>query len=54
MSQMLDFSLPRRVPKPWGYELWYALTERYAGKVLHVERGHRLDETVLDAGGVVG
>jgi mannose-6-phosphate isomerase len=24
------------------YELWYALTERYAGKVLHVERGHRL------------
>jgi mannose-6-phosphate isomerase len=42
MSQMPDTSLPRRVPKPWGYELWYALTERYAGKVLHVERGHRL------------
>jgi mannose-6-phosphate isomerase len=42
MSQMSDVSLPRRVPKPWGYELWYALTERYAGKLLHVERGHRL------------
>jgi mannose-6-phosphate isomerase len=42
MSKMPDTSLPRRVPKPWGYELWYALTERYAGKVLHVERGHRL------------
>src|ERR1700721_796265 len=42
MSQMSDASLPRRVPKPWGSELWYALTDRYAGKVLHVERGHRL------------
>jgi mannose-6-phosphate isomerase len=42
MSQTSDTSLPRRVPKPWGYELWYALTERYAGKVLHVKRGHRL------------
>jgi mannose-6-phosphate isomerase-like protein (cupin superfamily) len=34
--------LPRRVAKPWGYELWYALTDRYAGKILHVEAGHRL------------
>jgi mannose-6-phosphate isomerase len=42
MDQMSDASLPRRVPKPWGNELWYALTERYAGKILHVERGHRL------------
>jgi mannose-6-phosphate isomerase-like protein (cupin superfamily) len=34
--------LPRRVDKPWGHELWYALTDRYAGKILHVEAGHRL------------
>ncbi|HET6508680.1 MAG TPA: cupin [Baekduia sp.] len=34
--------LPRQVDKPWGHELWYALTDRYAGKVLHVEAGHRL------------
>jgi mannose-6-phosphate isomerase len=34
--------LPRRVEKPWGHELWYALTDRYAGKILHVEAGHRL------------
>jgi mannose-6-phosphate isomerase-like protein (cupin superfamily) len=34
--------LPRRVDKPWGYELWYALTDRYAGKILHVDAGHRL------------
>ncbi len=34
--------LPRRVEKPWGHEIWYALTDRYAGKILHVEAGHRL------------
>jgi mannose-6-phosphate isomerase-like protein (cupin superfamily) len=34
--------LPRHVDKPWGHELWYALTDRYAGKILHVEAGHRL------------
>jgi mannose-6-phosphate isomerase len=34
--------LPRRVDKPWGHEIWYAVTDRYAGKILHVERGHRL------------
>jgi quercetin dioxygenase-like cupin family protein len=34
--------LPRRIDKPWGYELWYAVTDRYVGKVLHVEKGHRL------------
>lgn len=37
-----DADLPRRVDKPWGHELWYALTDRYAGKILHVEAGHRL------------
>ncbi len=31
-----------RVEKPWGYELRWALTERYAGKVLHVNRGEAL------------
>ncbi|MGO9900968.1 MAG: cupin [Solirubrobacteraceae bacterium] len=34
--------LPHRVSKPWGYEIWYALTDDYAGKILHVDRGHRL------------
>jgi len=34
--------LPRRVEKPWGHELWFALTERYAGKLLHVRAGQRL------------
>ncbi|MFP5389534.1 MAG: cupin [Thermoleophilia bacterium] len=39
---MEDGQLPRRVDKPWGYELWFALSERYAGKLLHVMAGQRL------------
>jgi mannose-6-phosphate isomerase len=34
--------LPKRIDKPWGHELWWALTDAYAGKILHVKRGHRL------------
>jgi mannose-6-phosphate isomerase-like protein (cupin superfamily) len=31
-----------RVEKPWGYELHWAKTDRYVGKVLHVKAGHAL------------
>ena len=31
-----------RVTKPWGYELIFAKTDRYAGKILHVNRGECL------------
>jgi mannose-6-phosphate isomerase-like protein (cupin superfamily) len=31
-----------RVTKPWGFEIWWAVTEDYAAKLLHVEQGHRL------------
>jgi quercetin dioxygenase-like cupin family protein len=34
--------LPRKIDKPWGHELWWALTDAYAGKILHIEQGHRL------------
>jgi mannose-6-phosphate isomerase len=34
--------LPHRVEKPWGHELWYAVTDRYVGKVLHIEPRQRL------------
>lgn len=37
-----DRPVPHRVEKPWGYELIWALTDRYVGKVLHVEPGHAL------------
>jgi mannose-6-phosphate isomerase len=32
----------QRVPKPWGYELIFAVTDRYVGKILHVNRGESL------------
>ncbi len=46
---------PRRVEKPWGYELWWARTDRYVGKILHLRQGESLslqyhhvkDETIL-------
>lgn len=33
---------PRRIDKPWGYELVWALTEQYCGKLLVVNAGHSL------------
>ena len=48
-----------RVEKPWGYELHWANTDRYVGKLIHVNAGHALslqyhnvkDETIyLHAG----
>lgn len=47
--------IPKRVEKPWGYELWWARTDRYVGKILHVKRGESLslqyhnvkDETIM-------
>lgn len=35
-------AVPRTVPKPWGYELIWAHTDRYVGKILHVQAGHAL------------
>ena len=34
--------VPYRVEKPWGYELIWAKTDRYVGKILHVTAGHAL------------
>ncbi len=56
---MSQFQQPKRVEKPWGYELWWAQTERYVGKLLHVNAGHKLslqyhvkkDETIHLWGG---
>jgi mannose-6-phosphate isomerase len=33
---------PRKVEKPWGYELVWAETEHYVGKVLFVKAGESL------------
>jgi mannose-6-phosphate isomerase len=32
----------KRVPKPWGYEIWWALTDKYVGKILHINKSHSL------------
>jgi len=47
------------VPKPWGYEIIWARTDTYVGKILHINAGHALsvqyhnvkDETVYLLGG---
>jgi mannose-6-phosphate isomerase-like protein (cupin superfamily) len=31
-----------RVDKPWGYELRWALTDRYCGKIIHIDHGKSL------------
>jgi mannose-6-phosphate isomerase len=31
-----------KVDKPWGHELIFAVTDRYAGKLLHVKAGESL------------
>jgi mannose-6-phosphate isomerase len=33
---------PKKVDKPWGFELIFAHTEKYAGKVLSIRKGERL------------
>jgi mannose-6-phosphate isomerase-like protein (cupin superfamily) len=32
----------KRVEKPWGYELIFAHTDRYVGKILHINPGEAL------------
>jgi mannose-6-phosphate isomerase len=50
-----------RVEKPWGYEIWFAVTDRYAGKILHITAGEELslqyhahkDETIYVLSGAM-
>lgn len=45
----------KRVEKPWGFELWWAQTDRYVGKLIHINKGqalslqyhNRKDETIF-------
>ena len=47
--------VPHRVEKPWGYELIWAQTPQYVGKILHINAGESLslqyhevkDETIF-------
>ena len=38
----VERSAESRVDKPWGYEIRWAITDRYLGKVIHVNRGEAL------------
>ena len=59
MTQLLHTT--QKVEKPWGYELIWAHTERYVGKILHIKKGESLsyqyhvvkDETIRLLSGVL-
>jgi mannose-6-phosphate isomerase len=38
----MEDKLPRKIEKPWGFELLLAHTPKYAGKLVFVRKGHRL------------
>ena len=31
----------KKIPKPWGHEIWFADQPEYAGKILFIKKGHR-------------
>tara|TARA_B100001250_G_scaffold30292_2_gene24907 strand:+ start:13345 stop:13698 length:354 start_codon:yes stop_codon:yes gene_type:complete len=33
-----------KVNKPWGYEIRWAVNDKYLGKILHINDGHRLSK----------
>jgi mannose-6-phosphate isomerase len=49
------------INKPWGHEEIWAMTPRYAGKILYIKKGHRLsrqyhntkEETIMVLDGVL-
>lgn len=51
----------KKVEKPWGYEIWFAHTDKYVGKVIHVNANQKLslqyhevkDETIYLSSGVL-
>jgi mannose-6-phosphate isomerase len=50
-----------RVNKPWGHEVRWAVTDRYLGKLIHINKGEQLslqyhvqkDESILIMSGVM-
>ena len=51
----------KKVEKPWGYEIIYALSDKYCGKILHINAGEKLslqyhvvkDETIYISNGLM-
>ena len=43
LGELSEFAIePTKVDKPWGYELIWALTDDYCGKILFVKAGEAL------------
>src|SRR5258706_2925442 len=42
MTEASAHPKPKIVPKPWGREVWWAQSTKYTGKLLIIEKGHRL------------
>jgi len=40
--ELRDISGMHVVDKPWGREIWWAVTDRYVGKRIEVKAGHAL------------
>lgn len=38
----MEKKFPRKIEKPWGCEILFACTHKYAGKVIFIRKGHRL------------
>ena len=38
----IEDKLPKKTEKPWGFEILFARTPEYVGKVIFVKKGHRL------------
>ncbi len=38
----MEDKFPQKTEKPWGFELLFAHTPKYSGKVIFVRKGHRL------------
>lgn len=51
----------KKIEKPWGHELIWANTRKYVGKMLYIEKGHKLsrqyhkvkDETIFVQTGIL-
>jgi mannose-6-phosphate isomerase len=35
---------PKKIRKPWGWEMWFAHTTHYVGKIIFIRKGHRLSK----------
>lgn len=44
MKNVPKIKKPKRVKKPWGYEDWIINAQKYVGKLLVINKGHRLSK----------